>query len=136
MSKEVNTRGSEHGGAGVKFLLVVVVLFLIANGCYQWIPVAYAGESFKQEMQAAVLQAATIPPSSGTPTDVTKKRIQKIAFANSIPTDAFIEVKMINSNIQARVSYVKPVAILPFGLYTYNYEFDYTATPAGFLTKD
>jgi len=25
---------------------------------------------------------------------------------------------------------------LPFGMYTYNYQFDYTAAPVGYLLKD
>jgi hypothetical protein len=37
--------------------------------------------------------------------------------------------------VQARVYYSKPIAVLPLGLYTYNYEFDHTATPTGFMVK-
>jgi len=33
------------------------------------------------------------------------------------------------------VTYTKKVPILPLGIYTYNYVFDNTATPAGFLMK-
>jgi len=52
-----------------------------------------------------------------------------------VPADAFIEVKIVNAVIQARVAYSRQAEILPLGLYTYNYEFDHTATPTGFLMK-
>jgi hypothetical protein len=52
------TSSSERGGAGVKFLIIFVVLILAANAGYNYIPVAYAGESFRQEMQTAVVMAS------------------------------------------------------------------------------
>jgi len=136
MKKALNKRSSERGGAGVKLLVVALVLFLIGNAGYQWIPVAYAGENFKQEMHAAVLQAMTIPPSAGNPVELTKKRLQKLAVSNSLPLDTFIEVKVVNNNFQARVNYIQQVPLLPFGLYNYEYKFDQVVTPTGFLTQD
>ena len=136
MKKAVQNRHSERGEAGFKLLMVLVVLVLIGNAGYQWIPVAYAGENFKQEMQAAILQGMLLPPIAGNPVEVTKKRLQRIAAADSIPPEAYIEVKQTKNALTARVVYTKQIPILPFGIYNYNYHFDQTVTPAGYLTKD
>lgn len=134
MKKAVEERSSEHGGAGVKFLIIAVVLFLIGNAGIQFIPVAYNGESLKQDMQTAVVQGLAMPGRL-SPVDMVKQKIQSSVQSNDIPPDAFVEVKQVNKVIQAHVAYTKEVAILPFGIYTYQYEFDHIATPTGFLTK-
>ena len=134
MKKVVEKRSSEHGGAGVKLLLVLLVLVLIGNAGYQWIPVAYAGESFKQDMQTAVVQGLASPGRT-SPIDLVKKKIIASAESNDIPTDFVIEVKAANNSVSAHVAYTKEVPLLPFGMYNYQYEFDHTATPVGFLTK-
>lgn len=134
MKKVVETRSSERGGAGVKLLLVFLVLFLIGNAGYQFIPVAYAGESLKQDMQTAVVQGLAAP-GKVSPVDLVKKKIQSSIQSNNIPPEAFVEVKAANNSIQAHVAYTQDVPILPFGLYNYHYEFDHVATPSGFLTK-
>lgn len=134
MKKAVEKRSSEHGGAGVKFLLVMVGLILAANAGYQFIPVAYAGESLKQDMQTAVVQGLALPGKM-SPVDVVKQKIQTAVQSNNAPPDAVVEVKQFQNSIQAHVSYTKEVPLLPFGIYNYRYQFDYTATPSGFLTK-
>ena len=134
MKKVVETRSSERGGAGVKLLLVFLVLFLIGNAGYQFIPVAYAGESLKQDMQTAVVQGLAAP-GKVSPVDLVKRKIQSSIESNNIPQEAFVEVKATNNSIQAHVAYTQDVPILPFGIYNYHYEFDHVATPTGFLTK-
>jgi hypothetical protein len=134
MKKAVEKRSSERGGAGVKLLMVVLVLVLIGNAGYQFIPVAYAGESLKQDMQTAVVQGLAAPGKT-SPVDLVKKKIIVSAESNNIPPDVFIEVKAINNTIQAHVYYTQDVPLLPFGMYNYHYEFDHVATPSGFLTK-
>jgi hypothetical protein len=128
-------RASERGGAGVKFLLVFVALILIANAGYNYVPIAYAGESFKQEMQTAVVNGLAVPGRIN-PVDMVKMRLQKAANDNNLPPDAVIDVKMASNTLQAHATYTQPVHILPFGVYTYNYQFDYTAIPVGYLLKD
>lgn len=125
-----------RGGAGVKLIMVLAGLFLIAHAGYNYIPVAYEGESFKQEMQTAVVQAVAMPGANLTVMDTVKAKIKKAALNNNVPTDALIEVKPANNIVQAHVSYSKPINMLPFGIYKYNYKFDSTATPTGFLFKD
>ena len=134
MKEALKKRSSEHGGAGAKFLVVIVVLFLIGNAGYQFIPVAYSGESLKQDMQTAVVQGLAMPGRM-SPIDMVKTKINNAAMSNNIPGDAFIEVKQVNNIIQAHVMYTKEVPVLPFGVYNYQYQFDHTATPTGFLTK-
>jgi len=136
MKKAVEKRGSERGGAGVKLLIFLLVLVLIGNAGYQWIPVAYAGESLKQDMQTAVIQGLAVTRKV-SPVDMVKRRIITSVQSNNISLeDALIEVKISQNAIEAHVYYVKEVPLLPFGLYNYQYEFDHTATPSGFLTKE
>ncbi len=134
MKKEVNLRKSEYGGTSVKFLVVAVVLVLIGNAGFQFIPVAYNGESLKQDMQTAVVQGLAVP-GKVSPVELVKQKIHISVQSNNIPLDAFVEVKQSNNLITAHVVYTKEVPILPFGIYNYQFHFDHTATPTGFLTK-
>lgn len=131
----VKNRKFETGSAGVKLVVVLVVLFLFAHAGYNYIPTAYDGANFKQEMQTAVVQGMA-SPTGVPPTDMVKGKIQRAITANNIPADAVVQVKATNKNITAQVMYSKKVNILPFGIYTYNYQFDHTATPTGFLADD
>ncbi len=128
-------RDSERGGAGVKFLAVVVFIFLVAHAGYQYIPVAYQGQSFRQDMETALIKGITMPPSAGKQTEVVKKNIIQMAHSNQLPLETFIDVRETNNVLAARVYYQKVVPILPFGIYNYSYVFDNTVTPSGFLTE-
>ena len=128
-------RKNERGSAGVKFLLVGVVLFLIGHAGCNYIPVAYQGENYKQEMHTAVLQGTALP-STKNPVGVVKERLLKSARENGLPNDALIEVKQVNNAIQAHVRYSTQINMLPFGLYKREYLFDQTVIPSGFLMKD
>lgn len=132
----MKNRNSEHGGAGVKLALVLVILFLIANAAYNYIPIAYEGESFKQDMQTAVVQAVALPGANISMTDLVKRKVAAAAANNNVPANALIEVKQNGNVVQAHVKYSKQVSILPFGFFKYNYQFEKTATPTGFLFKE
>jgi len=134
MKTKVNGRESEKGSAGVKFLIVFVLIVFAANAGYQFIPIAYAGESLKQEMQTAVVNGMA-SPGRITPVDYVKNRVQKAVADNNLPGDTLIEVKQVGNIVQAHAAFDQKIPILPFGIYSYNYKFDYTATPAGFLLK-
>ena len=134
MKKAVEKRNSERGEAGVKLVIILLVIVLVANAGYQFIPVAYAGESLKQDMQTAVIQGLALP-NQASPVDLVKKKIWSSIASNNIPNDAFVEVKAKNNSITAHVYYIKEVPVLPFGIYNYKYQFDHVATPTGFLTK-
>ncbi len=128
-------RSSERGGAAVKALLIGLVLVLIANAGYNYVPVAYAGASFRQEMDTAVVKGLAAPGQL-KPADVVKAHIQRAARDYEVPSDAVVEIKPAGNMIQAHVAYSKEVDMLPFGLYRYNYQFNHTAQPVGYLTKE
>lgn len=136
MSNFTKNRNSERGGAGFKLMLVLLALYLIAHAGYNYIPTAYEGENFKQEMQTAVVQAVALPGGNLSAADVLKTKLLRAAANNNLPANALIEVKPVNNVMRAHVSYVKQIDMLPFGIYKYNYQFDNTATPTGFLFKD
>jgi hypothetical protein len=129
-----SNRQSERGSAGVKFVIILAVLILAAHAGYNYIPTAYQAESMKSDMQTAVVQGMALPGKMN-PIDNVKQRINQAITSNDIPKEALVNVTQQGNVIQARVSYTKTVPIIPFGIYTYNYQFDHTATPTGFLTK-
>ena len=134
MNNRKNYRKSERGGAGVKLVAVLVGLFLVGHAGFNYVPTAYQGQSFRQDMQTAVVQGMAVPVGV-TPMDSVKARVQRAVISNDIPSNALVEVKPIKDGVSAHVAYSKQVSILPFGLYNYNYQFDHTATPTGFLLK-
>ena len=134
MNNPVRDRTSERGSAGVKFLIVAFVIVLAANAGYNYIPVAYAAEAMKSDMQTAVLQGLALPGRIN-PVDNVKSRLQKAIVQNDVPPDAFVEVKQNGNSMTAHVIYSKEVYLLPFGMYRYTYHFDQTVTPTGFLLK-
>lgn len=138
MSHVIHTgsRRGERGGAGVKLLAALVVIFLIAHAGYNYIPVVYDAASFKQEMETAVIKGITLPKTYGTPIDIVRGKLQKAAQTHDLPEDTFIDVVENNKTLTARVYYEKTVPLLPFGLYDHVYVFDHTATPGGFLAED
>ena len=135
MEKLHNPRNGERGSAGVKFTVFACVFLLAIHAGYNYVPVAYDAESLKTEMQTAVVQGLAMPGKMN-PADNVKSRIQKAIVTNNIPRDALLDVKQNGNSIMAHVAYTQPVNILPFGMFRYNYKFDHTATPSGFLLKD
>ena len=135
MKNPDNNRRSERGSAGVKFLLIGIALVLIANAGMNYIPIAYQGASLRQDMDTAVVKGLA---ASGQmkPMDVVKASIQKAIADASVPADALVEIKPAGNVIQAHVAYSKPISMLPFGIYKYRYNFNYVATPSGYLLKE
>lgn len=133
MEKSVN-RGSERGSAGVKLMIVLAIIVITANAGYNYVPVAYDAEALKSDMDTAILQGLALPGRIN-PIDNVKERIAKSIVVNNIPKEATIDVKQAGNGLTARVTYSQQISILPFGIYKYNYAFDYTATPTGFLLK-
>ena len=134
MKKLNNERTSERGSAAIKFTIVILVLALIANAGMNYVPIAYQGASFKQEMDTAVVRGLS---ASGRikPLEAVQASIKKASFDYDVPTDAYVDIKPVNGVIEARVAYSKQVSMLPFGLYKYDYKFDYVAKPVGYLLK-
>jgi len=128
-------RSSERGSAAIKFLAVALVIVLCANAGYNYIPVAYEGATLREAMDTAVVKGLA---ASGQmkPMDVVRASVEKAVRENNVPADAFVEIKPAGTVVQARISYTKQVSILPFGIYKYKYNFNYLATPSGYLLKD
>lgn len=134
MNNSLRDRNDERGGAGVKVLLVFLVLFLIGHAGYNYIPTAYEGANFRSDMDSAVVKGLA---ASGQikPLETVKATINQSMAANNIPATAVVDIKPVQGVVQAHVAYTKPVNILPFGLYTYTYNFNYLAVPNGYLLK-
>ena len=134
MNNLENDRNFERGGAGVKFLIIALVLIVIGNAGANYIPVAYDGASFRQEMDTAVVKGLA---ASGNikPMDVVTGSVRRAATDYNVPVDAIVEIKPVGGVVQAHVIYSKQVSVLPFGIYKYTYNFDYVARPVGFLLK-
>lgn len=135
MNRSTSYLHSERGSAGAKFLVLLVIIVLAAHAGYNYVPVAYNGASFRQEMDTAVVKGLA---ASGQmkPAEVVAAHVKKAAYDYNIPADALVEVKQGQGPVAVHASYRQPVNMLPFGLYKYTYQFDYTATPQGYLLKE
>jgi hypothetical protein len=69
------------------------------------------------------------------PMEVVQASVQKAVLDHNIPEDAFVEIKPVNGVVEAHVAFTQKVNMLPFGLYRYDYNFDYVARPQGYLLK-
>jgi hypothetical protein len=134
MERTVIGRNSERGSAGVKLMIVLTVIILAGHAGYNYVPVAYDAQAMRGDMDTAVLQGMALPGKIN-PVDNVKERIQKAMVVNQVPQGATMDVKQAGNGMIARVTYTQPINILPFGMYKYNYVFDYTSTPTGFLLK-
>ena len=135
MNRSTSHLHSERGSAGAKFLALLVFIVLLAHAGYNYVPVAYNGASFRQEMDTAVVKGLA---ASGQmkPADIVAAHMKKAARDYDIPSDALLEVRPGQGHIAAHASYRQPVNILPFGIYKYNYDFNYTAVPTGYLLRE
>lgn len=129
-SKEMH---GQKGGAGVKLIIVGLILFLIGHAGYQYVPTAYSAQDFKQDMKTSVMQGVTLPSTYGKPVAIVKGKLNQAAERHGLPYDRVIDVKKKGDLVTARVYYQVDVPLLPFGLYSYKYVFDHSATPSGFL---
>ncbi|HVF29395.1 MAG TPA: hypothetical protein VNA22_00420 [Pyrinomonadaceae bacterium] len=134
MDKSNIDRSSERGAATVKFILVFFVLLLAGHAGWNYVPVAYNGASFKQEMDTAVVKGLGAAGRIN-PMQVVTASIQKASMDHNLPEDTYIEIKPVQGVIEAHVAYSQQVSMLPFGLYKYDYNFDYVARPQGYLMK-
>ncbi|MBC7900495.1 MAG: hypothetical protein H7070_10645 [Saprospiraceae bacterium] len=135
MNNLQNVRNSQSGSAGVKFLMAALVLFVVGNAAINYIPVAYDGASFKQEMDTAVVKGLAAAGHM-KPMDIVTGSVRRAATDYNVPADALVEIKAEGAGvITAHVAYTKQVNILPFGIYKYTYNFDYVAKPVGYLLK-
>lgn len=135
MKNSKRDRSSERGSAGVKFMCVALALVLAGNAGINYVPVAYEAANMRQEMDTAVVKALATAGRM-KPDEVVKASLAKAINENNVPPDAFVEIKPVGGVMTAQVAYSKQVSMLPFGLYKYRYDFNYTAAPTGYLLKD
>jgi hypothetical protein len=107
---------------------------LMLNAGYNYVPVAFQGESVKQEVHKAVMYGMSVQVAGKTGADITKDKINAMLLANEIK-NPIVVVKMSPAGVQATVKYSVEVSILPFGIYKRMYEFDYTESPSTLMTK-
>ena len=132
---DYDRRNGEQGSAGIKFLFIVLVLGVFANAGINYLPVAYQAANFRQEMDTAVVKGLAAPGSM-RPADVVKASLAKADRDKDIPPEAIIDIRPAGNVVQAQATYTRQVQLLPFGLYKYNYNFNYVAAPTGYLLKE
>jgi hypothetical protein len=125
---------NQIGSANTKLLVFAIIVAVVGHAAYNYVPIAFGGENLKQEMHTAVLSGTALPGTSN-PAEVTKNRLAKFVRDNGYPTATTVDAKQANGVISATIRFSQEVNILPFGLYKYNYVFDHSASPAGFLLK-
>ena len=119
-------RSTERGSASLKFMVVMLVIGACAYAGYIYIPVAYRAYTFKDLMQHYV----DVASAEGKPPAWAGEQLLKNFGEYEIPADALITPTKRDNRIEIRVQYVQPIE---FPGYTYNYEFDHTATSTAFL---
>lgn len=119
-------RSTERGGASLKFLIVMLILGACAYAGYLYIPVAYRAYAFKDLMQHYV----DVASAEGKPPAWAGEQMMKNFADYEVPTDAQITPNKRDNRVEVRVQFVKPIE---FPGYTYNYQFDFTATSSAFL---
>ncbi|HSS22270.1 MAG TPA: hypothetical protein VLL54_19520 [Pyrinomonadaceae bacterium] len=124
---KMQSRPSERGGARLKLLLVVACLAVVGYTGYQFVPVFYQDYQLKDLMQHYVDTAV----ATGKPADWIKDQLIKSSADYGIPQNAVITPFQENEKMQVRVQFPQPIE---FPGFTINYDFDYTAKSAAFLT--
>ncbi|MDQ3816762.1 MAG: hypothetical protein M3362_03595 [Acidobacteriota bacterium] len=119
-SRTDRPRRSERGSAGVKFIIVLVVVALFVYMGVQYVPVAYKYSSYKTYMQDTVDKAAVI----GQGPEWVRNQLQASADDYGVPHDAKIMPGVKDGRLTVTVQFTRPINLLP-GIWTYNYQFDY-----------
>lgn len=118
---------SERGNARLKFIIVIAILAIVSYAGYLYIPVAYNAYLFKDLMQQKVDAAMAL----GHPPAWLKDQLVKSAPEYDVPADAVILPTQRNNRTEVTVQFTRPIE---FPGYTYNYNFDHTATSTDFFS--
>ncbi len=114
-------RSNERGNATLKFLLVMLIIGAGAYAGYLYVPVAYGAHNVKDMMQHYV----DLAYADGKPPAWAAEQIVKKFKEYDIPPNALMSNAKRGDQIEVRIQYVK---VVEFPGYTYNYEFDHTAS--------
>ena len=117
----------ERGGARLKFIIFLVIVIIVGYAGYMYIPVAIDAYYFKDAMQNKVNLAA----AQGYDTAWLTEQISKSKSEHNVPDNAVITPAQKEGRVEVRVQFTRPISTPVF---TYNYDFDYTAQSTTFLT--
>jgi hypothetical protein len=117
----------ERGGARLKLILFLAVIAIVGYAGYMYIPVAIDAYYFKDAMQNKVNLAAAQGYDGAWLAD----QISKSKAEHNVPDDAVITPAQREGRVEVRVQFTRPIST---PLFTYNYNFDYTAQSTTFLT--
>jgi hypothetical protein len=117
----------ERGGARLKLIIFLAVVAIVAYAGYMYVPVAIDAYYFKDAMQNQVNMAA----AQGRDTAWLTEQISKSKAEHNVPDNAVITPAQKEGRVEVRVQFTRPIST---PIFTYNYDFDYTAQSTTFLT--
>jgi hypothetical protein len=123
----MKVKQDQSGGARLKLIIFIAIFAVVVYAGYMYIPVAIDAYYFKDVMQTKVNQAVT----QGFDGNWVKDQLTKGGPEYHVPDNAVITASQKDSRLEVRVQFSRPIS---FPLYTYNYDFDYTAQSMSFLS--
>jgi hypothetical protein len=126
-------RNRELGGSKITLTIVLLVLFLGGYAGINFIPVAYGDSDIKQQMQTIATNATILPSATTGNNQIpwATTELNRLAAQYEIPPTAF-KAEIAGPAVKTSVKYRRKIPILPFGLYVYEYDLEYSASTAGF----
>lgn len=129
-------RNGERGSATTKFVMVVVALFLVGYGGFNYISTWYQITHFKDAMNEIIMQAYGMPNVPTSTPEAIRAKLRRIGDEDGVPPEAVMKIERVTGGVTAQVNFSREISILPFNMYKYKYEFNHTAAPpTGYLTK-
>ena len=122
----LHNRG-ERGDARLKFIIFLAIVAIVGYAGFMYIPVAIDAYYFKDAMQNKVNLAAAQGHDAAWLAD----QISKSKAEHNVPDNAVISPAQKEGRVEVRVQFTRPIST---PLFTYNYDFDYTAQSTTFLT--
>jgi hypothetical protein len=122
----------ELGGSKITLTIVLVVLALAIHAGVNLLPVKYNDSDIKQQLQGIATNAVvnTSATTGNNQISWATTELNRLATDYGLPPTAF-KAEMAGQNVKTSVKYKRKVAILPFGLYDYEYDLDYSAVSFG-----
>lgn len=117
----------ERGTARLKLIIFLAIVVIAGYAGYMYIPVAIDAYYFKDAMQNKVNLAVAQGYDGAWLTD----QISKSKAEHNVPDNAVITPSQKEGRMEVRVQFTRPIST---PLFTYNYDFDYTAQSTTFLT--
>ena len=134
-NSEFVVRRGELGGSRITLTIVLVVLALSIFAGYNFIPIAFADSDIKTQLQTIATNAVILPASTTGNQHINWSTTEMNRLANSyeIPKTAF-KAEMVGPAVKCSINLKRKIPILPFGIYTYEYDFVHSATSAGYAS--